>query len=318
VIGATGPTPVIWFPVSSRFKSTFLICSGDYSGTVTMHFVATNDSQTKPHNNLLGSVSVAVRPHSVQSIPGYIVPKRRNRMRLKTMPSFTFPDDGFFPAFEFEIARLIHPPVINQRFIQPLKQSWSLTMLAAWHQIPLLHRIQAVFGWYEIVESDDDSTTTYHINLGLMYFDDQGRRVNDMVVQGKVIWRPDHEFELFSGCSCKAEIFRDQLNVLLELDRLPMGVCSIAFVALASWYPVSAFAAKFVRIIDPVTKKELMMFPYEGREGSWPNCLIGGLVYHEDVWMFHPVLKDFQGGCFDAVEPIWMGILEENGFLLPD
>jgi hypothetical protein len=80
-------------------------------------------------------------------------------------------------------------------------------------------------------------------------------------------------------------------------------------------YTVSDFKRKFVRIIDAATNIELMMFPYEGREGSGPNCLIGGLVCREDAWEFHPVLEQFTRGRPEDAAPIWLRTLEERGLL---
>jgi hypothetical protein len=141
-IHETGRTPVIAFPVKVRFISTFLICSSDYSGEATMHFIATSRLQ----DYLWKSVTVSVQPNSVQSIPGYILVKRYRGIRLEPMPSLTFPRGGFFPEFEFDIARLMYPTVLMQRFIQPFDRPWSLPMLMVWHRIPQLHTIHTVFG----------------------------------------------------------------------------------------------------------------------------------------------------------------------------
>jgi hypothetical protein len=309
-IGETGATQVISFPVSNRFVSTFLICTHDYSGTITMHFVAT----TKARSDLLQSVAVVMRRNSVQSIPGRIAAGRHHTLRFEATPSFLYVDGGFFPAFEFEIARQMHPNVSRQRFIQPVNQPWSLAKLAFWHQTPLLHSIHAVFGWIPVVEKDDDGSTVYHISLSLMFFGARGQPVDGMFRQGKASWRSPTEFAMFWSLSCNSELFSDQCNVRLELDTLQIDVGSVAFIASAPLnYTVSDFGRKFVRIIDAATFIELMMFPYEGREGSGPNCLIGGLVYREDAWEFHPVLKQFGRGPPEGAAPIWLGMLEERG-----
>jgi hypothetical protein len=309
---------------------TFMICSGNYQGNVTLQFLLTEVAwhsgiyRTLPSREsvgLLHEICVAVTPHSICTIP-YKICTKKSEILFEPVQPVIFNPLMQPPAFEAAIVQQISGLECTRRLIQPSLADRSLSDIASIHQTEIPPVINLLFGWEPIQHDKYQSD----LSIALEMYDSDGELVDVMaksffgiswrkeVCDSRVLAENKDEFKMDLPMF-KREFFRDQFNVSISLAELPPQVYSVSFVAYNRHTsdPVHKFRRTFVRIVDSLTKMELELFHYRiEQESAYKDaCLIGGLYFGQSGWMFAPVVKLFslQDG-FDHLhkraQDVWM------------
>jgi hypothetical protein len=319
-----------------RALVTFILCSTNYTGIVTLNFVLSdagyrNDIyRTLPNAKTMGlfhQISVPVRPCFAGTIP-YVLCLTKSKFMLN--PFVTIVLNGNPGLFEMQIAlSMLQKPCVR-RLIQPRFQDRTIQEMVFLQGVSVPGLINVVFGWCPIKRNDH----IFHLSIAVQMYDAQGIVVENMIEKR---WRGfcpkracgrrvsvlsnAHQFARRLGWG-RSEYFEDQLNFEIAIDRLPPEIWSISFVGYSrSNYSVHMFKRKFLRIIDPATGTELEMFNYRIEESKEKDVvLIGGLYFAEDLWTFKPSLRLFAvpGGAdkiHQATAGVWMEELARQHLL---
>jgi hypothetical protein len=323
VVGPSGVTSVVALKREkcARAVCTFLICSGDYQGDVTLHMaLGAQCWDAKKPDRELAHFTVAVQRNSVHSIPACL----KDGFTVMPVPSFVYAPGHSIAGFEGMVAAQISRSNPPRRFFQPLTHPWSLTDMAACHGLLRPSTVELVAGWVE--QNSDDAR--YYPELAVLVFDTAGNYRGGIprcsLTKGVTSCdgrMANSEFTYGFFDSLSPAFFIDHVTVKCALDRMVPDIGSIALVMFSErGYPVGSFRRKFVRIVDWQTKRELMIFPVSSRITSMHQAvLIGGLVNQQGDWMFCPALRKFEFRYWREISvsgsQVWRDVMSMAGMV---
>jgi hypothetical protein len=304
-IGPTGRTQIALLDRHKLERSVcnLLICSGDYEGSVTLHFLL-NEVDTFPDAHvrklpkgeslgILHEISVAVGRDSIVSLP--------ERLRVEG-DNYVFepidPIEQSSENFETAIAYGIASGPLVRRVLA--NGNYSLPDMAAAFGVGPPTSVHVIFGWLPTGSKASDPA----LELSLLFFDPGGKYVGsykrgilmweESALDGRVKIEDGDAFKKRFGFSLKEEFFTDYLNFAVALDQLAGDIGSVAFVGWTTDRVVTfdRFRRKFLRFVDPATKIELALFPYQvPLVAPEEAVVIGGIVQTDGAWGFRPALK---------------------------
>jgi hypothetical protein len=337
-----GPTGETYVAMLNRAKlrrsfATFILCSHNYSGHVTLNFVlAETNGQTgiyrkHPTNEALGllnSILIPVTENSAKTIAFKLRTKRLS-FSFEPIEPLTLSSSEAPSAFEDRVAHAISPTPCTRRLIQPRYRDRNICDMADICKIPNPSSINLLFGWVPLPDDPSD----YDLSIAIQLYDSYGCLVRSISsfrigffgekkpTDSRVITESSSAFAMH-GLGLKSELFLDRFNVRVNIAQLFPDVCSLSFVAYSrDNEKPHEFKRKFVRIVEPQSKMELELFTYRMEDSNNTDAvLIGGLYFANDNWVFAPVVQTF--ACKEgftkvneSAVPIWVSQLTNRGLL---
>jgi hypothetical protein len=337
-----GPTGDTYVAMLNRKKlkraiTTFIICSHNYTGNVSLNFVLAETAfhsgiyRKHPTNEvvrLLNEIVVPVEPHRVTTIP-YLFPAKKSDFLFNPREPIVLTPDLTPSVYETVIANAISPgrPCVR-RLMQPLHTDGNLLEMADLCGVPNPSAVNLVFG-AETIKHDKYSSELW---VAIQLYNGYGQMVGSIetcqmsmfkkrqAAGGRVRVEDERAFAMSGLALLDREFFRDSSNVRVEIGRLPPDVCSISFVMFDRWKHdrPHEFKRPFVRVIDSQSQKELTLFSFRLEESERDDAiLVGGLYFANDLWMFAPVAEKFKvKGDFrkasEVVAPLWVAQLSKR------
>jgi hypothetical protein len=144
--GPTGPTYVGMLNRKKlkRVRVTFILCSANYTGNVTLNFVMSEVEwhsgiyRKLPDPNTVGilhQICVPVRPCFVGTIP-FAVRVKKSHFLFEPIEPVLLEQFETPGAFEAQIALILLGKQCVRRLLQPQFESWTIQRMAAVHGIP--------------------------------------------------------------------------------------------------------------------------------------------------------------------------------------
>ena len=315
--GPTGWTPVLRINKNKITDSvmTFIVSSRSYAGTVTVNMVGVMREKKKDGIYYVESDKVAlmhkekvtVRPGCKVSLPEFFVNTEKKFIK-RDIKSCVLQDIRNLGDFERGIIGQVTPKPCWRRIMASIDRPLTLAESARFLGVADLSQLAVIWGWKRRVK-DPENESSGKMNVFLHVFDNQLKLVDSICPKrpfdkkkalNGIIHRHKKNPYLLKPLDDMPVKYKDHANVLIDMAKLRqkpeifamvVGITGTVFES-----NVSKFWKTYVRMADPVTKKELMFYPYRITNSKAEGCVIGALIFKDDVWAFHTL----NWPCFDA------------------
>lgn len=307
--GPAGFTPVLRINRNKLLNSvlTFLVSSSHYAGQVTVNVIGVRKESKKdgiyyiddPAVKLLSSVSVDVQPKLLVSTP-IAFAWTGKELKSKQVPSFTLHDTRGLADFERNLVKQFAQKPCWRRIMGSVHDPFPILQAARLIGVSDLSQLAVIWGWKKRVESEEEANGK--LNVFVHVFDDKLSVVDSIcpkrpidkrkALNGLIKRHKKNPYLLNHSGDSKVK-FKDHANVAIDLAgigqnpnifALVFGVTSTTFGAHAS-----KFWKTYLRMTDPVTKSEVMFYPYRITNAKADGFVVGALIFRDDVWQFYAI-----------------------------